>query len=163
MMLMWSSPPKTVLLLKKMGDSLLPNLVQAISFLQEEGMTVVLEYDVKERLTTLMCRSEDEERDGVFSDSAAECVIAGSIDVEKLEALSPKRNDDRSMLHLDDIDLVVCLGGDGVILHASSLFQESVPPVLCFNLGSMGFMATYVFEDFEEDMKRFLHGDAVSI
>ena len=28
------------------------------------------------------------------------------------------------------LDLVVCLGGDGVILHASKLFQGPVPPLL---------------------------------
>ena len=27
------------------------------------------------------------------------------------------------------IDFVVCLGGDGVILHASYLFRRAIPPV----------------------------------
>ena len=37
-------------------------------------------------------------------------------------------------LHLH-IDFVVCLGGDGVLLHASALFKRAIPPVICFNLG----------------------------
>lgn len=36
-------------------------------------------------------------------------------------------------LHLH-IDFVVCLGGDGVLLHASALFKEAIPPVISFNL-----------------------------
>ncbi len=28
------------------------------------------------------------------------------------------------------IDLIVCIGGDGTILYASTLFQQSCPPVL---------------------------------
>ena len=100
---MWSSPPKTVLVLKKMGDSLLPKLVQAISFLQEEGMTVVLEYDVKERLTSLMCRTDEEEESGLFGDSAKECVVSSNVEVEKLESFSHK--DEETMLQPEDIDL----------------------------------------------------------
>lgn len=29
----------------------------------------------------------------------------------------------------DCVDFVVCLGGDGVILHANMLFQSNIPPV----------------------------------
>jgi len=34
----------------------------------------------------------------------------------------------------DRIDFIVCLGGDGTLLYASSLFQKSVPPVMAFHL-----------------------------
>lgn len=33
-----------------------------------------------------------------------------------------------SRLH-EVVDFVVCLGGDGLVLHASSLFQAAIPPV----------------------------------
>lgn len=36
----------------------------------------------------------------------------------------------------DRIDFIVCLGGDGTLLYASSLFQKSVPPVMAFHLVS---------------------------
>ena len=29
----------------------------------------------------------------------------------------------------EHVDFVVCLGGDGVILHANYLFQSNIPPV----------------------------------
>ena len=42
------------------------------------------------------------------------------------------------------IDLVVTLGGDGTILHASSLFKAgAVPPVLSFSMGTLGFLLPF--------------------
>lgn len=41
------------------------------------------------------------------------------------------------------IDFVVTLGGDGTILWVSSLFEKSVPPVLSFAMGSLGFLAPF--------------------
>src|SRR3989338_207468 len=45
------------------------------------------------------------------------------------------------------IDLIVCLGGDGTLLHINSLFScNPVPPCLCFNLGSMGFLTPFSWD-----------------
>lgn len=42
------------------------------------------------------------------------------------------------------VDLAVTLGGDGTILHVSSLFdQDAVPPVLSFSMGTLGFLLPY--------------------
>lgn len=42
------------------------------------------------------------------------------------------------------IDLVITLGGDGTILHASSLFKSgAVPPVLSFSMGTLGFLLPF--------------------
>lgn len=44
----------------------------------------------------------------------------------------------------EKIDLVVTLGGDGTILHASSLFSTgAVPPVLSFSMGTLGFLLPF--------------------
>lgn len=44
----------------------------------------------------------------------------------------------------EKIDLIVTLGGDGTILHASSLFKSgAVPPVLSFSLGTLGFLLPF--------------------
>ena len=45
------------------------------------------------------------------------------------------------------IDVCVCLGGDGVILHASKMFQGPTPPVLGFHLGSLGFLTNHPGND----------------
>jgi len=38
------------------------------------------------------------------------------------------------------VDVVVCLGGDGTLLWASSLFPRAMPPVISFSMGSLGFL-----------------------
>jgi NAD kinase len=44
----------------------------------------------------------------------------------------------------EKIGLVVTLGGDGTILHASSLFSVgAVPPVLSFSMGTLGFLLPF--------------------
>ena len=45
-------------------------------------------------------------------------------------------------------DLVLTLGGDGTVLFASWLFQSSVPPVIPFSLGSLGFLTPFCFDDY---------------
>ena len=47
------------------------------------------------------------------------------------------------------MDIVCCLGGDGVLLHASTLFTESVPPVISFALGSLGFLTSHDFKEYK--------------
>ncbi len=41
------------------------------------------------------------------------------------------------------VDFIVCLGGDGLMLHAASLFGPALPPIISFKLGSLGFLTTH--------------------
>ena len=59
----------------------------------------------------------------------------------------------------DKIDFIVCLGGDGTLLYASSLFQQSVPPVMAFHLGSLGFLTPFEVDNFEQQITHVLEGD----
>lgn len=44
----------------------------------------------------------------------------------------------------ENIDLVLALGGDGTVLHTSSLFDAGpVPPVLGLTLGTLGFLLPF--------------------
>ncbi|KAE8148235.1 ATP-NAD kinase-like domain-containing protein [Aspergillus avenaceus] len=54
------------------------------------------------------------------------------------------------MLH-NTADLIVTLGGDGTILHASSLFSRchNVPPVLSFSMGTLGFLSEWKFAEYK--------------
>lgn len=47
------------------------------------------------------------------------------------------------------VDLVVTFGGDGTILHASSLFAsaQNVPPLLSFSMGTLGFLSEWKFAE----------------
>ncbi|KAF5320901.1 hypothetical protein D9619_001949 [Psilocybe cf. subviscida] len=59
------------------------------------------------------------------------------------------------------IDLVVTLGGDGTILHASSLFSaDAVPPVLSFSMGTLGFLLPFHIDDFDKALESVFTGKA---
>lgn len=61
-------------------------------------------------------------------------------------------------------DFVVTLGGDGTVLYASWLFQQIVPPVLSFGLGSLGFLTTFDYSDYQGILTRaFREGITVSL
>ncbi|RAL05631.1 NADH kinase POS5 [Aspergillus ibericus CBS 121593] len=60
----------------------------------------------------------------------------------------------RPALH-DKVDLTVTLGGDGTILHASSLFATcyNVPPVLSFSMGTLGFLSEWKFAEYKRALR----------
>lgn len=78
--------------------------------------------------------------------------------ISYVHSRAPNR-DDRDTL-TDRIDFIVCLGGDGTLLYASSLFQQSVPPVMAFHLGSLGFLTPFQFDNFQEQVTNVLEGNA---
>ncbi|KAI4241678.1 MAG: hypothetical protein LQ352_007404 [Teloschistes flavicans] len=49
------------------------------------------------------------------------------------------------------VDLTATFGGDGTILRASSLFSaaHSVPPILSFSMGTLGFLGEWKFAEFK--------------
>ncbi|CAI7657831.1 unnamed protein product [Penicillium pancosmium] len=59
--------------------------------------------------------------------------------------------DEKPTAFHDKVDLTVTLGGDGTILHASSLFAtcSNVPPVLSFSMGTLGFLSEWKFSEFK--------------
>ncbi|XP_040997571.1 NAD kinase 2, chloroplastic-like isoform X1 [Juglans microcarpa x Juglans regia] len=130
-MLMWKSTPKTVLLLKKLGQELMEEAKEVATFLYyQEKMNVLVEPDVHD----------------IFAR------IPGFGFVQTFYS------QDTSDLH-ERVDFVACLGGDGVILHASNLFRGAVPPVVSFNLGSLGFLTSHGFEDYKQDLRQVIHGN----
>ncbi|ENN83177.1 hypothetical protein YQE_00464, partial [Dendroctonus ponderosae] len=48
----------------------------------------------------------------------------------------------------------------GTLLYASQLFQQSVPPVMAFHLGSLGFLTPFLFDNFQEQVNNVLEGHA---
>lgn len=49
------------------------------------------------------------------------------------------------------VDMTVTLGGDGTILHASSLFATAsrVPPILSFSMGTLGFLSEWKIQEYK--------------
>ncbi|KAL5192749.1 NAD kinase 2, chloroplastic [Glycine soja] len=131
-MLMWKTTPKTVLLLKKPGEHLMEEAREVASFLYyQEKMNVFVEPDAHD----------------IFAR------IPGFGFVQTFYT------QDTCDLH-EKVDFVACLGGDGVILHASNLFRNAIPPVVSFNLGSLGFLTSHNFEDYKQDLQQVIHGNS---
>ncbi|XP_055921259.1 NAD kinase-like isoform X3 [Eupeodes corollae] len=136
--LTWYKPPLTVLVIKKVRDStVLQPFVQLVEWLvQEKNMVVWVESAV---LEDPLLREDKK-----FQDIK-----------EKLVTFKDGRDD-----LTDRIDFIVCLGGDGTLLYASLLFQQSVPPVMAFHLGSLGFLTPFQFDNFQEQVTNVLEGHA---
>ncbi|CAG8072433.1 unnamed protein product [Penicillium nalgiovense] len=61
-------------------------------------------------------------------------------------------------------DFIITLGGDGTVLYTSWLFQQIVPPVLSFALGSLEFLTKFDFGDFKNTLENaFRDGVVVSL
>ncbi|KAI1138432.1 ATP-NAD kinase [Hypoxylon sp. FL0543] len=64
------------------------------------------------------------------------------------------------------IDLVATLGGDGTILRAASLFSlhASVPPILSFSMGTLGFLGEWKFEEYKRAWREvYMSGSHVAV
>uniref|UniRef100_A0A4W5KSP7 NAD(+) kinase n=1 Tax=Hucho hucho TaxID=62062 RepID=A0A4W5KSP7_9TELE len=139
--LTWNKPPKSVLVIKKIQDaSLLQPFKELCVFLTEQKNMIVY----------------------VESKVLADPAIAGD---ESFGAVIQKFCTFRE--DLDDIsnrvDFIICLGGDGTLLYASSLFQESVPPVMAFHLGSLGFLTPFKFDTYQSQVTQIIEGNTAII
>ncbi|XP_054194387.1 NAD kinase isoform X5 [Homo sapiens] len=138
--LTWNKSPKSVLVIKKMRDaSLLQPFKELCTHLMEENMIVYVEKKVLED-------------PAIASDESFGAV-------KKKFCTFREDYDDIS----NQIDFIICLGGDGTLLYASSLFQGSVPPVMAFHLGSLGFLTPFSFENFQSQVTQVIEGNAAVV
>ncbi|XP_013969304.2 NAD kinase isoform X2 [Canis lupus baileyi] len=139
--LTWNKSPKSVLVIKKMRDaSLLQPFKELCTYLMEENNMIV--YVEKKVLEDPAMVSDDN---------------FGA--VKKKFCTFREDYDDIS----NQIDFIICLGGDGTLLYASSLFQGSVPPVMAFHLGSLGFLTPFNFENFQSQVTQVIQGNAAVV
>ncbi|KAI8517178.1 PREDICTED: NAD kinase-like isoform X2 [Branchiostoma belcheri] len=136
--LTWNKPPLSVLIIKKIHESsVVQPFMDLVTWLvQEKRMVVYVE------VSTL----EDE----MIADDSGFQPIKQKLNTfkEGTEDLSGR------------IDFIICLGGDGTLLWASSLFQGSVPPVMAFHMGSLGFLTPFEFDNFKSQVNHVLEGHA---
>ncbi|XP_004426116.2 PREDICTED: NAD kinase isoform X1 [Ceratotherium simum simum] len=139
--LTWNKSPKSVLVIKKIRDaSLLQPFKELCVYLMEENNMIV--YVEKKVLEDPAIVSDDN-----FGP------------VKKKFCTFREDYDDIS----NQIDFIICLGGDGTLLYASSLFQGSVPPVMAFHLGSLGFLTPFNFENFQSQVAQVIQGNAAVV
>jgi len=58
------------------------------------------------------------------------------------------------------IDLAVCLGGDGTLLRLNSLFPMSVPPIVAFDLGTLGFLTPFNVNEYQTVLEKVLYSES---
>jgi NAD kinase len=73
---------------------------------------------------------------------AVQAAVAGPFSLSASSS-SSSSSPSSSPVSPDDIDLVVCVGGDGTVLHLSSLFPSAFPPVIAVAFGSFGFLTAH--------------------
>ncbi|CAG7822161.1 unnamed protein product [Allacma fusca] len=136
--LTWYKTPLTVLVIKKTRDiSVLNPFVQLTRWLIEEKRMMV------------------HVESAILDDPA----LTTNAEFQKLRDRLQVFREGRDDL-TDKIDFIICLGGDGTLLYASSLFQQSVPPVMAFHLGSLGFLTPFLFDNFQDKVTSVLEGQA---
>ncbi|DBB11368.1 TPA: hypothetical protein ACH3X3_006790 [Trebouxia sp. C0006] len=118
-----------VMVLKKLGDGLTEEFHKVVEYLGiEQSMQVVVEPHEHKKMA---------HKEWDFVDTFTEA--------------------EQERLHMY-IDFVVCVGGDGVILHASYLFKRAIPPVISFNMGSLGFLTNHDFKSMHKDLNEVIFG-----
>jgi NAD kinase len=136
-----------ILLLFKPDDDIYIAFQSAIEMLSERDIEIIIEKSAFEQLQI---------------DNEAGNFGCGKLNDTK-EVVSMKyknvliRKMDENMLRT--IDLVITLGGDGLVMFCNTLFGDTsngVPPVMSFDLGSLGFLAPFNFADFEYEVRLIL-------
>jgi len=137
----WEVCPDSVLVIRKLHyDTVGPFVELAEWLLKEKNMFVFVEE--KTLTDDDISSSEHSEK---FEELKKELkVFQGMTGFEKIS---------------EKIDFVVCLGGDGTLLYASSLFPSCIPPVMSFNLGSLGFLTPFDFTEFKEHIEDVIQGN----
>lgn len=77
----------------------------------------------------------------------------------RLGALSNQSLNSSQLFTVQEIEVVLVLGGDGSILRAAELVREQVAPILGINLGHVGFMAEAEREDLKTVLDRLERKD----
>lgn len=117
--LVWDDAPHACLIIKKRGDAAVTSdTVEMATWLQtHHGVKVLVEPTAHHDMPGF----------AVFNPCAT---------LPEGQAGDPSNVDDLSAA----VDFVVCVGGDGTLLHLNALFlgTRPVPPVIAFNRGSMG-------------------------
>ncbi|KAL8649103.1 MAG: hypothetical protein Q9210_004597 [Variospora velana] len=127
--LQWPSPPRNILLVQKRNAAVTSEALK--EFAQHihdtfPNTNIVLEPDAADELH--QCMSFPVYTTGLLQDAVA-----------------------REAALMQKVDLAATFGGDGTILRASSLFSRalSVPPILSFSMGTLGFLGEWKFAEYK--------------
>ncbi|KAF4589160.1 NAD+ kinase [Ophiocordyceps camponoti-floridani] len=93
-------------------------------------------------------------------------IVEGNVASQIQEQLDfPVYISDQSVPLGDKVDVVTTFGGDGTVLRAASLFKQhrSVPPILSFNMGTLGFLNQWDFFDYKKAWQQMYMSGSIAI
>ncbi|KAF5663226.1 NAD+ kinase [Fusarium heterosporum] len=132
----WPKPPQNILIIHKLySDTVVDAVVKFSTYLHNEYPEVNLVFEPR---------------------------IAGSL---KGRLDFPIYTSDSRSNMADKIDVIATFGGDGTVLRAASLYKlhGSVPPILSFNMGTLGFLGEWDFREYKKAWREtFMSGSDVS-
>ncbi|KAL9188221.1 hypothetical protein ACHAXT_006599 [Thalassiosira profunda] len=176
--IVFRSPPAVLLLVKRDEEELLLVAKSAIEQLMEEGVQVLVDStlwgELEESDSTIdmessLIRLFDPKPVPGFGDG--EHLLFDSTDDSDIDANgsgAEANRGGRGPADLSDADLVVTLGGDGLLMFAAHVFSGPVPPILPVAGGSMGFLTPFAREEMLEAIMislglREMEGDEVEM
>ncbi len=125
--LSWDGGPRRVLVIVKPDDAIVASVIEAVKKLWDREVEVVVEKDMYDILQ------------------------ADIGDHQKNKLIEFQENTEQG------VDVIITFGGDGTLMHCSSMFTEQrIPPIMSFDFGSLGFLSPFQFENFEEDIDQMI-------
>lgn len=158
----WDSTPRTVLIIKKKEEPGITEILRAMAewLKTEKNVNVLVEKNVLQELPELEAfEPEEEVRPKNNTNSGCENA-SGS---QNLENSTNSNFSSNSNAYRSNPDIVICLGGDGTVLHANTLFQNAMPPVMAFGLGSLSFLAPFRIRKYKQSISSVLNQCKVTL
>mmetsp|Transcript_14931 Transcript_14931/g.43113 ORF Transcript_14931/g.43113 Transcript_14931/m.43113 type:complete len:592 (+) Transcript_14931:144-1919(+) len=146
------APPSVLLLVKRGDDKLLKVAAEAVQNLTALDIDILLHPELSAKMKHYF--GVDSENIKLFEPllvpgyGGSHLKPRGMTKAQLQENLEKHRDRYSSSDDTDaGPDLICTLGGDGLLMYASTLFQGPVPPILCVAGGSMGFLTPFQQEE----------------
>lgn len=150
----FSSPPKRVFLLAKPEEEVVEPFKHAVRRLCGLGMTVFAD-DINYAYLYEECYDEFQ---SLFHTQASTSSSSSSNNSSSSGGCIRLLTNQT----LPTVDLIITFGGDGLLMHVNTLFESAravygydtrtMPPIMSFDFGSLGFLAPFQFEDFDAEV-----------
>jgi NAD kinase len=129
-----------LLLVKPNDEELMKKAAEAVPMLTEAGLIVLLAPDLAAKLKYYY--GVDDERIALFEAPRT------THTTRRVWHSDDDEEDWVKDMYLEPFpDLVCTLGGDGLLLHASMLFQGPAPPIISIAGGSLGFLTPFSLDE----------------
>ena len=150
-----SRPPAVLMLVKHHEDELLAVAVEAIEQLMKMGVQVLVDSTLRGELNkcekidveSKMIRLFDPQPVPGFGSGEELFTEMFDSDEEEEEQRLLAKKWELGPADLSEPDLIVTLGGDGLLMYAAHVFSGAVPPILPVAGGSMGFLTPFAREE----------------